>query len=329
MKKNLRLLIILVILTIGAGLLWKFQGNGSSSIADNPLANFAIEDTSLVARIVIVDNQQNRVQLDRQEGERYWSLNDTYLARKDAVDLLLKTFKRIAVKNPVPKTMRETALARIQEGKKVFVFDKDGNELKTYLVGSATSDHTGTFMLLEEGNVPSSEPFITHMEGFTGFLSTRFFTDVEEWRYTGIFDYPKLGDIQQIEVIHHHNETSSFDIALEDEGKVRLHSRLLDRDMANFDTLAVKDYALLYKKVHLETYQSHLSPAGEDSLLNTQPAFTLRVIEESGKRKKIDVYFKPNSNPYVGDNGEVVTIDEARMYGVVNGDDVVLIQTFV
>ncbi|MEO0404993.1 MAG: hypothetical protein AAF193_08990, partial [Bacteroidota bacterium] len=195
----------------------------TSTYEGNPLADFAIEDTSMVARIVIVDNNQNRVQLDKQEGERYWSLNNEYLARKDAVDLLLKTFKRIAVKQPVPLSMRETALARIQEGKKVYVFDKDGNELKTYLVGSATSDHTGTFMLLEEGNVPSTEPFITHMEGFTGFLSTRFFTDVEEWRYTGIFDYPKL-DIEQIEVIHHNNETSSFDIAL-DGDNVRLHSR--------------------------------------------------------------------------------------------------------
>ena len=109
-----------------------------------------------------------------------------------------------------------------------------------------------------------------------------------------------------------------------------LHSRLLDIDIPQFDTLAVKDYFIRFKKVHLETYQSHMTPEAEESLLNSQAAFTLRVLERSGKTKKIDVYNKPATvQQVIDDSGEIYPYDTARMYGVVNGDDVVLIQTYV
>ncbi|MDG1158435.1 MAG: hypothetical protein P8N19_03015 [Flavobacteriales bacterium] len=331
MRKNLNLLFILIGLTIVSGVVWYFYGEDSSTLSKNPLANFAIEDTATVTKIFITDANGQRVLLERDENSRYWDLNGKYKARKDAVDLLLKTFKRIKVKSPVPSTAKENMLKLMQTGKSVEIYTGGDQPAKTYIVGTPTSDHTGTYMVLEtpeEGR--SSEPFITHMEGFTGFLSTRFFTDEEEWRYTGIFDYPNLEDIQKVEVIHHNEENRSFDIHFNGESDLVLHSRLLDIDIPQFDTLAVKDYFIRYKKVHLETYQSHMTPEAEDSLLNSQAAFTLRVLERSGKTKKIDVYYKPALvQQVIDDSGEIYPYDTARMYGVVNGDDVVLIQTYV
>jgi hypothetical protein len=165
------------------------------------------------------------------------------------------------------------------------------------------------------------------MEGFTGFLSTRFFTDEEEWRYTGIFDFPKL-EIASVEVVHHQNPERSFSVYL-DQDSLKLHSKLLQKEISHFDTLGLRDYLLLYKKVHLETYQSHLSEAAEDSLLNSNPAFTLRVTDLSGNSKKVDLYWKKATTQYVDENGAVNPWDGARMFGVVNKNDVVLVQRFV
>ena len=167
------------------------------------------------------------------------------------------------------------------------------------------------------------------MEGFTGFLSTRFFTDLEEWRYTGVFDYPDVREIKRVEVINHENEEQSFDIEFNGGNDIKLHSRLLDRDLAAFDTLAVKNYFLMYKKVHLETYQSYMSEELEESLLNTQAAYTIRVMNRSNEVKKIDLYWKPTTTSEMDANGDMVMIDQARMYGVVGGSDVVLVQRFV
>ena len=316
---------ILVVLTIGAGLLWKFQGEGHSTLIENPLADFAIEDTSSVDRIVIVDTQGKVVDLRRNDESRYWSLNNKYLARKDATDLLLKTFKRIRVKSPVPKAAKENVIKRMQTGKKVSIYNGGEKPAKVYIVGSATQDHTGTYMILEKDGERSTEPFITHMEGFTGFLSTRFFTDELDWRYTGVFDYPNL-DIKKLEVIHHENEPMSFDVLVNEDNSLDLHSRLLDKDLAYFDTLKLRNYLLQYKKIHLETYNSHLTPQGEDSLLNANPVYTLRVTDNMDKVKRIDLYRK---KPLVGvydENDQPYSEDISRMYGVVDGNEVVLIQ---
>jgi hypothetical protein len=326
MRKNLQLLFILILLAIGAGIVWSLKGGTRKK----PLANFAIEDTAAVTKIVITDADLNKAVLERDPNSRYWDLNGKHKARKDAVDLLLKTALRIRVKGPVPEPALENVLRQMAgAGKKVEYYQGGDKPVKTYYIGTATQDHTGTYMLLEtpeEGK--SSEPFIMYMEGFVGFLNTRYFTDEEEWRYTGIFDYPNL-EISQVDVIHHEAIDRSFTIYYNEGNDLKLQSKSFQMDIPVFDTLAVKDYYLLYKKVHLETYVSHLTPEAEDSLLNSQPAFTLAVTEKGGNRKKIDLYWKTGGSPLYDEFGNLSPWDGARMYGVVNGDDVVLVQRFV
>ncbi len=329
MKKNLSLFFVLILLTAVVAVVWYLNG-GNETVATGPMADFAVEDTASVDKIFIVDASQRSVTLERDPNSRYWNLNDKYKARKDAVDLLLKTFKRIKVKSPVPKEAEENVIKLLAAvGKKVEIYQGGDKPAKTYIVGTATQDHTGTYMLLERpGEGRSDRPFITHMEGFTGFLSTRFFTDVEEWRYTGVFDYPDL-EIEEVSIRHHEEPENSFTIKWYGGNDIELHSNLLKQNITTFDTLKVKDYLLLYKKVHIETYQSHLTTEQEDSLLNTTPAYTLSVLEKTGERKKIDLYHKAPVKDILNEKGEVEKWDKSRMYGVMNGDDVVLIQLFV
>lgn len=329
MNKNLRLLLILVLLTIAAGILW-FMNGGKGRISSNPLTDFMIEDTAAVDKIFIADTDGRTITLERDPDSRYWDLNDDFKARKDAVDLLLKTFKRIRVKSPIPDEAKANVIRLLaSSGKKVEIYQGGPTPVKTYIVGNATQDHTGTYMLLEtEGDGRSTEPFITHMEGFTGFLSTRFFTDLEEWKYTGVFDYPDF-DISEISVSHHEAPEKSFTIKYAGGNDIELYSNLLKKKVEVFDTLRVKDYMLLYKKVHCETHMSHLTPAQEDSLLNTSPAYSLSVLNNSGERKKIDLYYKKPVKDIYDEAGNLQPYDMARMFGVIEGDDVVLIQLFV
>ena len=62
--------------------------------------------------------------------------------------------------------------------------------MKTWYVGTATPSHTGTYMVLETPEGRGAKPYVVHMEGFTGYLSTRFFTSERDWRYTGMFITP-------------------------------------------------------------------------------------------------------------------------------------------
>lgn len=327
MNKNLRLFYILIVLAISAGILWYL--NTPEKRGANPLANFAIEDTAAITKIVISDADQHVITLERSDTSRFWDLNQTYKAREDAVNLILKTVKLIQVKSTVPETQKENVIRMMSSGNRVDFYQGGDKPVKTYFIGTSTQNHTGTYMVLEtpeEGR--STEPFIMQMQGFTGFLTTRFFTDLEEWRYTGIFDYPSLG-ISKLEVLHHEHPERSFEIEYNGGNDLKLRSKLLDRDIPIFDTLKVKDYLLIYKKVHLETHKSYFTPEQEDSLINSNPAFTLRVTGNSGITKKVDLYWKKPISVIMDANGEPEKWDMARMFGVVKGDDVVLCQRAV
>jgi hypothetical protein len=326
MKKNLSLLFILVAVTIVAGVVFFLQGDGTKS-AGVVLNDYSIEDTSRVDRITIVDVDGRTVDLKRKQGEYLWDLNGKYKARKDATDLLLKTFKRIGVKGHVPKTGQENVVRMIAgSGYRVDIY-ADQQLSKSYLIGTCTQDHFGTYMVLEHGDgTRSSEPMIMHMDGFTGCLRQRFFTDEADWRFTGIFNYENL-DISRIDVKNHANPLESFTIKYRGGNEIDLHPFDSPEKFPRFDTLAVKNYMLAYKKVHLETYNSHLSASGIDSLARVQPAYTVQVTDNSGSSKKIDLYWKLPTTEQFDTEGRVVNWDGDRMYGHFK-DETVLVQRY-
>lgn len=332
MHKNLQLFYVLILVTaVAAGIRWYMGQNEKADLSLEQAADFGIADTAAVTRIVIADKDGLTADLRREPGQRYWSLNNRHLARKDAVDLLLKTFKRIAIKGPVPQAERPTVMRMLAgRAKKVEIFTEgSAGPVKTWYIGTATQNHTGTYMLLETKSGMADEPFITHMEGFTGFLSTRFFTDEREWRYTGVFDFPGR-QLDQASCIDHEHPENSWKLQVTGEGKLDLFDGEGTR-MQYRDTSAVQDLFLLYKKVHLETYNNHLTEAGVDSLLTTaKPAFTLRAKSlQAMEADSIQLFWKAPAVVEYDEQGQALPWDGSRMYGRVNGDEVVLVQRFV
>ena len=112
-------------------------------------------------------------------------MNGTYKARHDALQLLLKTFRRAAIQGPVADKAQPNVIRQMSSrGKKVEIYLGGEEPAKTWYVGTATPSHTGTYMVLETPEGRGEKPYVVHMEGFTGFLSTRFFTSEREWRHT-------------------------------------------------------------------------------------------------------------------------------------------------
>ena len=120
-----------------------------------------------------------------------WDVNGQFKAREDAVNLLLKTFLRARVQGPVAEAAQPNVIRLLSaRGKKVEIYQGGDEPAKTWYVGTATPSHTGTYMVLETQEGRGASPYVVHMEGFTGYLSTRFFTSEREWRHTGIFNFP-------------------------------------------------------------------------------------------------------------------------------------------
>ncbi|MEC8634283.1 MAG: hypothetical protein VXY58_00620 [Bacteroidota bacterium] len=328
MHKNLRLFYFLLLVTaIAAGVRYMDTQEAAEISKAANAADFAIADTAAVDKIFIADKDGNQALLERSSG-RYWKLNGTHLARKDAVDLLLKTFLRARVQRPVPQGELSTVNRLLAgRGKKVEIYQGGETPVKTWYIGTSTQNHTGTYMVLADANGQlAEEPFIVHMEGFTGFLSTRFFTDEREWRYTGMFDYPG-NSLRRVEVELTEAGGRLYAMEVDSVGTLRVEGAPLS---SRVDTLFWQDRFNRFRKVHLETYNNHLTSNAEDSLLNrAEPAFRLRAWgQDEDVPNEIELYWKAPISDTYDDNGELNEWDGSRMYAVYK-DEAVLVQRFV
>lgn len=326
MKKSLPLLFLVVII---AALAWYFSSDCSpltTSVKAN--TDFEIEDTSQVGKIFIADLNGRTINLKRQDNGA-WTVNDKYRAREDAVLTLLKTFKNVYVQRPVPKEA-QSQVNKVMAGasKKVEIYDREGEWLKTWYVGHATMDKKGTYMLLETPEYgKAKEPFIMDMKGFIGMLNTRFFTNEDEWRSVGIVRYPDM-NFKKLEVDYPSNPEQSFKVELGGGNNIVLFDGQGER-IANFDTLLLKDYLLNYKVVSFENYRTGLSEFQKDSVMNTTP-YQIITITDPSKKTTINVWPKkapPNQKEM--DNETPAVIDRERVYAATQEGQLALAQRFM
>jgi hypothetical protein len=331
MKKNRILLIILVVL--GAAAVLVYFRSHTSTIADEPLTDFAIEDTAKVNKVVITDHLGKVAVLERIPGERLWRLNGKLPAREDAVNLMLKTFNRIRIRGNVSDSSRDNMLKLLaSSSKRVEIYTGGKEPAKIWYVGIPTPDHTGTIMLLEiPGIGRSEEPYIVHMEGFTGFLSTRFFTNEMEWRYTGIFEYPHL-EVSKVRMINHMIPADSWEVRFNGGNNLELWScnglGAHEKKAIQFDTTAVKEQLLLFKKVHVESFNTQLSEQQTDSLQLAQAAYTLEVTDNQGKSTTIDLHLKPSKKAMEDDYGNIIPFDLDYFWAKTQDGEIAMAQSF-
>ena len=195
--------------------------------------------------------------------------------------------------------------------------------MKTWYVGTATPSHTGTYMVLETPQGRGAKPYVVHMEGFTGYLSTRFFTSEQDWRFTGLFNHPKRS-LSRVEVRNLDVEGQSYMLSSKEDGTLALRD-LEGNPQAYRDTAGLRQHFLRFKKVHLETYESRLNEAVEDSLRSASGAFELTTWNKQGARAFLTVHWKPGTDAVTGE----VADDLEQLYGVTSEGEVVLLQRFV
>lgn len=325
-KKNI-LLLALLLAVVGVAIYFYKQDQGSS-IKSNPFTQFAIEDTNTITKIFIADHDGNTALLERSNNSRLWDLNRKYKAREDAVKNLLQVINRVRVRGNVASTARDNMMkVMASSGKKVEIYTNGENTpSKIYYIGPNTPDHTGTIMLLElEDEGKSPEPYICHMEAFTGFLNPRFFAEEMEWRYTGIFDYPKL-EISKVEV-QHSVPAWSFEINYNGGNQIKLSH--LGQPVPRFDTVGVKDFLLLFKKVHLESYRTFLKPEVEDSIRKSPPVVRLIVTNKKNEKEVLSLYLKRGKENTLDANGNPTPWDPEYLWGVNEKGEVGLAQRYV
>ncbi|MCX6257395.1 MAG: DUF4340 domain-containing protein [Bacteroidia bacterium] len=316
MKKNRVYYIIIIVLLVIAGYLIFSQRWGTIR---KELRDFAVEDTASVTKIFMVDKANQHVTLVRENSR--WTVNRKYTARKDAIDILLKTLNRIDIKAPVPKAAFENVVKNMAaQSVKVEIYQGKDQPSKTLYVGGSTQDQTGTYVMLEN----SSTPFVCHIPGFSGYLTTRFFINETDWRDRSICHY-RFNDIASITLVSGNDPDKSFTIINSGNNQFRLLTYPGKKDIRHFDTLAVKDYIASSRRLAFE-YITHMSRQQVDSVLEFEPVQTIILEDVNKKQTVIKTFYRPNKG-LIDTNGELYPYDADRMFAQINNNkEIVVIQ---
>lgn len=324
MKNNKVLFIILIILVAVAIYFFSTQKTETLSEVKGAKSDFAIEDTTTITKIFIVDPQGQSVTLNKEND--VWMVDGKYVARPDNISLLMEAFGRIKVKSPVPKAAYNNIIKRLASGAvKVEIYQGKDKPSKVYYIGDPTMDHQGTYMLLETEGVKSTVPFIMDIPGFYGYVTPRFFTESAQWRDAVIFKYlPE--EIKTITVSYNENPDESF-ILENENNKFILKDYNTGKPINNVDTVTIKQYVSLYQKIYYEMIDIESTQEKIDSVVASEPFFSIEVKDFMGGGNKIVVYHMPNFRQLLDSKTqEPYLYDIDRMYAYLNDELFLFIQ---
>ena len=307
MLKKLLIYSIFVVVVIAINLSCELN-NGYNEFKD-----FAVKDTASILKFKISDTENNIVEISRDNTDKKWLITGTtFEASKPSVELLMETFYRIRVKQDVPNSAFNTVINRLSvKYKKVEIFKDVKKPFKTWYIGSPTQDHLGTYMLLQNGKIKSSVPFITHKPGMYGSLDVRFFTGVENWRSTVIFNYINSKKIHSISVKFKNDSLNNYKIERVKE-KVVVYDNA-ENEVKDFDTIQIKHYLTHFNNIN---YNKNMFFKAQirDSILAIVPDYQFELKDYDNKIIKVNLWKVKDNNSDTGWDKEygIININESN-----------------
>jgi hypothetical protein len=338
MRKNRVTLIIALILLLTAAAL--FVTNSYSTLKKN-VSDFSLQDTASITKIFLADKNNNEVTLER-AADGNWLVDGKYTAQQAKISSFLETLMDLEVRSPVPLAARNNVIKRMavlakkieiyQIAPRINIFGKirlfpHEKLTKTYYVGDVTQDNQGTYMLMEG----AEEPYVVHIPGFRGFVSTRYSTVKADWRDYTVFKTP-INEIQSVKVEFPLHPEQSYQIEVQDNQNITLRSLIDNQVVLAYDTVRALNFLTSFEDVRFESLLAHLiEKEFIDSVSASTPKTIITLTDRRGKVNKVKIFTKEGFAPqYAQDGAMLEPLDLDRAYALVNDEeDFVLIQYYV
>ncbi len=337
MKKNRVAIILLIALAVITIFLLVYKNRNNT--LDDKFSSFAVMDTSSITKVFLADKDNNTVTLAK-ICPGIWRINDEFNASKDAIDMLLKTIMSVDVMEPVSKAgspevikLLASSSVKVEIYQKVYrinLFDKiklfpHEKITKTYYVGCATQNNLGTYMLIEGSEVP----YITHILGFNGFLTSRYSTLVKDWRDHCIFSL-KYNQIKSVSVNITDNPQNSFKAVKKSPRDFEITTLNDNKQVNNYDTLKIMELFSAFEDVRFETLINDMDKLKKDSVLSSKPYIIITVEEADAKIHQVTTFLRLAPPDNIDQEGRPVIWDRDRLYALINDKkDMAIIQFYV
>lgn len=319
--KNRIWLYVVLIAVLGALVIW-FALFDDENTTRPQLYDFTVEDTSAVDRIVIKDKRPMVTVLTRSEDG--WLVNDQYPVRPDAMEVLLETLKRQEMRSFAPEKAKQRVMNQMSTRGVEVIVESDGEQIKHFYVGGNAPDLLGTYMMIDG----SDGPYLVHIPGFNGFLNTRYFADPALWRDRSIVGI-SAERIESVSLQYHREPEMGFRVEQPEVGVVNVVT-VPGEQPINFDSTAALGYLQEFRRIYFEGLITPDDRIWEkkDSILNSQPVFTLRVDGEGDRDTELVAYYKSALPGTVNADGNPRAYDLDRLYALLNGTEFILIQNY-
>jgi len=317
MNKKLQLLIALVL--VAGVAYWLISRQPWSTMGE--LKDFSIKDTSSITKMFFADKRGHSVLLQRDENN-VWMVNNKFVADLAKVQLMLATMHDVEVRNPITDNEHNNVISILAtDGIKAEYYS--GKKLiKTIYVGSSTPDLTGTYMLVDG----SSKPFVTHINGFVGYLTPRFITSEKLWKNKIVFNVAP-DEIKSISVNYFSDPHQSFVI---ENGALPVIKQ--NNIALNGDQKFLKYYLACFQNMYFEGY-SEAKQQVMDSVKSRIPFCVIDLTKKDGKKIKLQVNIKAIDKSTLqqeDEHGTPLPYDTERYFAFINDEkDMVLIQQHV
>lgn len=319
------LLYLFIFLLFGGGVYY-FLFNKKESPFPESEAGFQIKDTASIGTVFLTDHLGNNILLNRTGSG--WILNKKYKALPLTVNTLLSTLYEQIPLYPTPKAAHNGVVAQMAgRGIKVEVYDRSGEKMRVFYVGSEVHDMEGTSMLMEG----AKRSYVVRLGQYIGLLNSRYSTDFANWRDRTIISLDS-NDIQSVSVTYPDAPLNSFTIN-DDNGKL---SMVVDPGVIGTHKMnerRVKSFLGFFTYLTCEGYLNGMT--GLDTLLTTAPKkCAIDITSKKGVKQHLDVYWMPmterSKNTDTIRNKQVPRgYDIDRYYAVGNNfQDTMLIQEF-
>lgn len=279
MKRTLFLFILFAVL--GSGTVWFLTSdktNQKTTVADWD-RKFKVENTNDIHKIFLASRYGETVTLERKDGVWYYNGKDK--VRPSAMENLMRAFGEMEMKykpaQPAVPTMVKNLAAT---GIKVELYNKAGQNLKTYYIGGATPDGTGTYMIMEG----SEQPYVVHLPTWEGNLRVRFDMWGDDWRDKTVFS-ASIDDIRSVTVEYPKQQNKSFRLEKTESGyTVRPFYDFTPAINKSLRPGAVEAYLMNFKSVGAEAFEND-NPR-QDSVRQLVPFSVVTIKTINGTEKQ-------------------------------------------
>ncbi len=271
------ILILIIFIIIGSK-----NYNQTSSLRMDA-RNFSVSDTNLITKITLKNRSLEYIELSR-TGDN-WMLNDSLIANQSLINIVLKTIKEMRIKSPIARAALPNVIKRMAiQNTELNIFKKN-KKIKTIYIGGETPDQLGTFMMIHG----AKEPYIMHIPGFNGYLSSRFSCNENIWKSKRIFK-------QQI-----------------------THAEYTFKNIANY--IEINNLSEL-KKVYCESFLTDNKSFKINNIITRKPFLKLKTIDSEGS---VSILYCIRKKPVNKEKYKDHKYDRERFYGFMN-NSLMLIQ---